>query len=201
MTRRLEVRLMHYFLMITMAAVMIGIEFYFGVDEADLLQGLSSTGEEAIAVKEGVSSALEQLRTKIVIMFGVLIIVVAIVMLMFLRNITRPLQKMYDSAKRINEGDLSLVVEIETEDEIGQVGNTINELTSNLQEVALMASVTCKDSLDTLEEIQQNAVERKQLNVTKLESVYHKLDSLKGFVDLFKLLEKESENGEPKTSI
>ena len=192
MNRRLEIRLLHYFLMITLAAVMIGIEFYFGVDRADLLKDFVQPTGEIIAAEEGVNGALEHLRTKIVIMFGVLILVVAIVMLMFVRNITSPLQKMYVAAKEINEGDLSQVVEVDTEDEIGQVGNTINELTSNLQEVALMTSVTCRDSLSALESIQRDAEENNKLDTAQLEIVRHKLDSLKGFVDLFKLLEKES---------
>ncbi len=180
MPRRLEVRLLNYFLLITLAAVMIGIEFYFelgGVGKATLAPG------EMVA---GVS--LESLRTKIVIMFGVLCLVVGIVLMMFIRNITNPLLKMSNAAEKINQGDLSQVIQVDSHDEIGQVGMTINGLTSNLQEVAVFGSVTCREALARLETVAA-AVDRNELPDPKeIEEIRRSISTLQEFVDSFEFL-------------
>ena len=84
------------------------------------------------------SPTLLQLRNKILFMFVILTIVVAIVLMMFMKNITMPLQKMVDIARQLNEGDLTQVVKIESQDEFAQLGKAINDLTSNLQEVSCL---------------------------------------------------------------
>lgn len=87
---------------------MIGIEFYFEMQSEELNQMIcninfqSSNGITAEAGTDTISPALSDLRNKIVTMFGVLTVVVAIVMTMFIKNITLPLQKMADVAKAIN---------------------------------------------------------------------------------------------------
>lgn len=180
MRRRLEVRLLHYFLLITLAAVMIGIEFYFE---------LGGVGQATLAAGEQVGGvSLESLRTKIVIMFGVLCLVVAIVLMMFIRNITNPLQKMANAAEKINQGDLSQVIAVESNDEIGQVGTTINGLTSNLQEVAVFGSVTCREALARLETVAA-AVERGEVpDPREIAEIRAGIATLQEFVDSFKFL-------------
>ena len=152
MNRSLQARLLNYFLLIALAAIMIGIEFYFEMSRAGLQAEICGLAEPS---SEGVIEAdpLDRLRNKIVIMFGVLTLVVAIVLMMFIQNITTPLQKMAAIAQRINAGDLSQMVEVEGKDEIGQVGTTINDLTSNLQEVAAFTSTTSEDILGKLEQL------------------------------------------------
>lgn len=171
---------MHYFLLIAMAAIMIGIEFYFEMDRADL-------PAQICAADAAPGEALDQLRNKIVIMFGVLTLVVAIVLMMFIKNITQPLQRMADVAKRINEGDLSQVVEVEHKDEIGQVGETINDLTSNLQEVAAFTSATGAEILEKLDALSQRLEREGKPVPEELGEIRENLDSLHGFVESFKL--------------
>jgi methyl-accepting chemotaxis protein len=180
MNRSLEVRLLHYFLLIAMAAIMIGIEFYFEMDRADLTKQICS-------LEAAPGEALDHLRNKIVIMFGVLTLVVAIVLMMFIKNITQPLQKMAVVAKRINEGDLSQMVEVEHKDEIGQVGETINDLTSNLQEVAAFTSATGAEILEKLDALSERLEKEGKPVPGEITEVRENLASLHGFVESFKL--------------
>ena len=180
MLSKLEVRMMQYFILILLAATMIGIEFYVEIGQ-DLKISVAHNDAQLTA-------ALEQLRNKIVVMFGVLTLVVAIVMIMFIKNITAPLSDMIEVARQINEGDLSQVVVTETRDEIGQLGETMNALTSNLQEIASLTHATSRQALLTLDRIRQQADSQKPVAADDVESLEQSLNMLNDFVDSFTLL-------------
>lgn len=196
MNEKLVLRLLNYFFLIAFAAMLIGVEFFFELNDADLNQEICLVAEPTTNnILPGVDSdssalPLTKLRNKIVTMFGVLTLVVAIVMMMFIKNITMPLCKMADVAQRINQGDLSQIVPIETNDEIGQVGVAINELTSNLQEVA---SYTAMTSAETLAKINALNITLKsgQPSAEEINDIKHSLESLIQFVNSFELLQTD----------
>lgn len=191
MKTRLRTRLLNYFMLIAFAALLIGIEFYFELNRADLVSELCGNPDIGSSVGNCTDSAREavvRLRNKIFIMFVILTMVVAIVLTMFIRNITTPLQKMADVAEGINQGDLSLTVDIETHDEIGEVGMAINELTSNLQEVASLTVVTATETLEKIELLVRHQQGEDGLSAEQIEDLKSSLQSLIEFVDSFKLL-------------
>lgn len=186
MKRGLEIKLLNYFLLITVAAVMIGIEFFFEMNRIGLVSEICGITNIAAT-----SATLLHLRNKIVIMFGVLTLVVAIVLMMFIKNITWPLQHMVDVAQRINDGDLSQVVRIPPSDELGQLGIAINDLTRNLQEVANFTATTSKviqTRIDTI--IAHDAPTPKIVN--ELQAIATHLESLREFVAMFNTDNDES---------
>lgn len=194
MKRGLERKLIAYFLLIVLAALMIGIEFVFEMGRNDLKQELwdniSSAGNtlSGSTIDDSVFEPLLNLRTKIVVMFGVLTLVVAIVLIMFVKNITMPLQNMVNAAKRINEGDLSQVINIEAENEIGQLGVAINELTSNLQEMSAFTHHSTKHMLEIIDSINHSHEMDKQLEQKAVELLKEELSALKKFSGQFELL-------------
>jgi methyl-accepting chemotaxis protein len=203
MKRGLERKLLAYFLLIVVAALMIGVEFTFEMSSSDLKEELwqnfsaAGTVSSFESVDKESFAPLAKLRTKIVVMFGVLTLVVAIVLLMFVRNISMPLQRMLDAANHINEGDLSQVIEIETDNELGQLGMAINGLTSNLQEVSAMTHSSCKHMLETLESIRRSCNEGTEEDSTYAEGLdllEKDLISLKNFSGEFELLETDLTN-------
>jgi len=203
MKRGLERKLLAYFLLIVIAALMIGVEFTFEMSRSDLKEEIWQNISAAKTVSSYESmdkksvDPLSKLRTKVVVMFGVLTLVVAIVLLMFVRNITMPLQRMVDAANHINEGDLSQVIEIEADNEIGQLGMAINELTSNLQEVSALTHSSCKHMLETLDSIRRSygdSKERSSAYAGELDLLEKELISLKNFSGEFELLETDLNN-------
>jgi methyl-accepting chemotaxis protein len=126
-------------------------------------------------------------------MFLVLSIVVAIVLTMFIKNITTPLCKMVMVARHINDGDLSQTVSIDNNDEIGEVGIAINELASNLQEVATFTSTTTNEILEKIKHLQELAVDSPEI-VKTIDHVEKNLLSMKGFANSFKFLDTELSN-------
>ncbi|MCP4492288.1 MAG: HAMP domain-containing protein [Gammaproteobacteria bacterium] len=173
MNSKLELRLLNYFFLIAFATILIGIEFYFELDNE---QG-----------------RLENLRNKILIMFLVLSIVVAIVLTMFIKNITSPLCKMAVVARHINEGDLTQSVTIDSHDEIGEVGLAINELTNNLHEVAAFTSTMTNETLEGLRQLQELIASNSETAET-ISSLENNLLSMTSFIDTFKLLDTDITN-------
>ena len=198
--QKLELFLLNYFLLIAIAAMMIGVEFYFEMSKPGLQQDICAgpavitetmSAEAATANLDEKSPALSNLRNKIVVMFGVLTIVMAIVMMMFVKNITHPLQRTLDTAKLINDGDLSQVIKIETHDEVGQLGIVINELTSNFQEIATSTSVminAIESRIDTLSKSLEDDITGSAEQITL---VRQDLDALRAFIDSFNLLKTD----------
>jgi len=193
LTRRLETRLLHYFLLITFAAILIGVEFYFEMSRSGLWREIcepalaSCPHLDAVIDQQSDAHSLGRLRNKIVIMFGVLTLVVAIVLMMFIKNITTPLQRMVNVVNKINQGDLSQEIEVQSKDEIGQVGATINELATNLQEVAAFTTTTTRDVLEKLDAYLETREGTAEGTPPQLEEIRDDLTSLLGFVESFKL--------------
>ena len=194
-TQKLEITLLNYFFLIAIAAMMIGVEFYFEMSKPGLQQEICINStiitDDTKPTSEQKPPALANLRNKIVVMFGVLTIVMAIVMMMFVKNITRPLQRTLDTAKLINDGDLSQVIKIETHDEVGQLGIVINELTSNFQEIASSTSGMINAIETRIDALSETLDDNASDSSKQITMIRHELDSLRAFIDSFNLLETD----------
>jgi len=193
--QKLELSLLNYFLLIAIAAMMIGIEFYFEMSQPDLQYKICTnptvTDEGVNADSAHTPSALLDLRNKIVVMFGVLTLVVSIVMMMFVKNITRPLQRTLATAKLINDGDLSQVIRIDAHDEVGQLGVVINDLTSNFQEIAVSTLSMVNVIEDRMDILSESLINGNTNNEEQIEQIKQELEALSSFINSFNLLQTE----------
>jgi methyl-accepting chemotaxis protein len=193
MIGKLELKMMNYFLLIAIAAILIGFEFYLQLSDLDYLKGLyadyvASSDKRSI---DDFPEAIANLRDKIVIMFVMLSGVAAIVMLMFIKNITLPLGKMINISKAINQGDLSHYIEIEQKDEIGELGQAINELTSNFQELASLTMATCEELEESLNIASEKLNNDVPATREELESMRREIAMLQQFLNEITLLGEE----------
>ncbi|KOR29133.1 hypothetical protein TI04_09365 [Achromatium sp. WMS2] len=191
MTRNLEIRLLNYFLLITLAALMIGGEFFFEINSkiSDINELMSTMGRESLVLDQKIIGNLTHIRNKIVVMFGVLSVVIAIILLMFIRNISRPLRKITKVAEAINQGDLSQIITVDSHDEIGQVGMAINELRSNLQEIVALTSITNTTIIEGLVKLSNNLQTDRPVTVRDLTRLRHDLETLHEFIESFQLFQ------------
>jgi methyl-accepting chemotaxis protein len=123
-----------YFGFIAVAALLITVEFVWAVriimSKTQALQSAAaSTGIESVL------AALRSLQNKAFLIGIVQALFTLIVLVMLIRRITDPLQQMIDKAWLISEGDLSRTIPVVRHDEIGLLAETINGLTSNVQEL------------------------------------------------------------------
>ncbi len=139
----LERKMLSYFGLIAAASLLITIEFVWAIREATpqpmAAVEISSAPSSAL---DAVRHRMETLRGKAVLMCVVQATVTLIVLIMFMRRITGPLQQMVEEAKVISDGDLSRTIPVRTRDEIGLIGETINGLTSNIQEIVALGLST-----------------------------------------------------------
>lgn len=150
----LERRMLSYFGLIAAASLLITLEFVWAIHKAT--PGLVAGAEllpHADAGGSSVVTALHSLKNKALLMFVVQAVVTLTVLIMFMRRITGPLQHMVETASAISEGDLSRAIQVRTRDEIGRVGEMINGLTSNIQELValgLSTELSLRAPIDTL---------------------------------------------------
>jgi methyl-accepting chemotaxis protein len=131
-----------YFLLIAAASLMVSAEFVMDTQSASLRQGLMEGFERytrAEIPREEIFQPIVRLRHKALLMMGTVLIVTVIVLLMFIKTITEPLQHMIGVARRISSGDLSRAVSVQTANELATLSQVINDMTSNLQELILLS--------------------------------------------------------------
>lgn len=188
---KLELRMLNYFMLIAVASILIGIEFYFELNSNHGNEICSTQAAQANLLDE--YNPLENIRTKIMVMFALLSVVIAIVLVMFMKEITLPLCKMVEVAKHINEGDLSQTIELDNNDEISEVGTAINELASNLQEVATFTSLTATEAIDKLQKLKNESSDSTEIR-NIINGIEENLESMSSFVNNFKLFATEVKN-------
>ena len=138
----LQRTMMVYFLLIGFAALLVGIEFIVETQGEELRQAFSAHPSSAAATATDAAvyrEPLTHLRNKAMLVIAVILAVILIVMTMFMKHITEPLQHMIAAARKISGGDLSQTVRIEGNNELAELGGVINEMASNLQEVIHMS--------------------------------------------------------------
>ena len=146
-----------YFLMISFASSMIGAEFILDVQKKELRSELMQNFEKLSNSQMSHDEALkpiDKIRNKAILMIGLLLIVVIILLTMFIKNITGPLQHMIEISRLIAIGDLSQTVNIDAKNELAEMGSTVNELTTNLQEMILLSRDMCATSSRLIKEIE-----------------------------------------------
>ncbi|QTA92619.1 HAMP domain-containing protein [Desulfonema magnum] len=104
----------------------------------------------------GVILILTRLRNHMIFVMAVVLLFVIFTMFFFIRNIMKPLDDMAKAAKKMADGRLDEIIPVRTHDEIGKIGERINDLAMNLQEILLhiWSHTTCsKAILDQIDEI------------------------------------------------
>jgi methyl-accepting chemotaxis protein len=127
-----------YFLLIGFAALLVGVEFIAETQGDDMRQAFHARVADQAATPleyDAPLQPLNHLRNKAVLVIAIIMVVILIVMTMFMKHITEPLQHMIAASRKISGGDLSQTIRIEGDNELAELGGVINEMSSNLQEI------------------------------------------------------------------
>jgi len=183
----LERKMLSYFGLIAAASLLITIEFVYAIQDAtpDVTVAAKSA-QSAVDTVNHVVTSLGALRNKALLMCVVQATVTLIVLVMFMRRITGPLQHMVETATCISEGDLSRTIRIGTKDEIGLLGETINSLTSNIQEIVAVASSVADSVGSDLESLRANSSTSPEFQA-RLDEIENKLTGFRELVADFNL--------------
>lgn len=135
-----------YFLLIGFASMLVGIEFLSDFQGGELKEEIWSriqSPDQPSIDKDAVLAPIDRLRSKAILMVAIIMVVMLIVLTMFIKHITEPLQHMIRKSQKISAGDLSQTIRIEANNELNELGNVINEMSSNLQEIILLSQHIC----------------------------------------------------------
>ncbi len=183
----LERKMLSYFGLIAAASLLITIEFVWAIraatPHAEIFDQSPATLSESV---QGVAHALKSLQDKALLMCIVQAVVTLIVLIMFMRRITGPLQQMVERSRLISEGDLRQTIQIRSRDEIGLLGETINALTSNIQEIVALG-LTTESSLRTPIGDLREHLQADPDSLRYVAEIEAKLDGFKWLVEDFKL--------------
>ena len=144
--RSLQRTMILYFLLIGFASLLVGVEFIVDTHSRSLKQTLSLNFEKHSRQEisaEAVFHPIERLRNKAILIVGIIMVVMLIVLTMFIKNITEPLQHMIEVSRDITAGNLSRTVKVDARNELAELSNVINEMSSNLQEIILLSQHIC----------------------------------------------------------
>ncbi|MCP4747944.1 MAG: HAMP domain-containing protein [Desulfobacteraceae bacterium] len=138
-----------YFLLIGFASLLVGIEFVADFHSGSLKEEILDNINGATQVQldsEDVFAPIDRLRSKALLTIGIIMFVMVIVLTMFIKNITEPLQHMIRLSHKISCGDLRQTIDIKENNELSELGNMINEMSSNLQEIIMFSQQACDTS-------------------------------------------------------
>ncbi len=145
-TYSLQRTMIIYILLIGFAALLVASEFVLETHSTSLKQQLSDNFQRYAngdLARERIYDPLVRMRNKAMMMVGVILAVVVIVLTMFIKTITEPLQHMVSVSKAIGAGDLSRTARVETRNELAQLSAAIDDMATNLQEIIMLSRAVC----------------------------------------------------------
>lgn len=140
----LRKKLLIHLFSIILVMVAMGIYSIYAVGSGEIADEIS--GEIAGLLPEShnsgfdariVEDALARAQFRMAVFMAVCLLGVFGVLMLFIRNIVGPLNGIVEATKKMADGDLRETVPVQTEDEIGEIGNMINDLLANFQEILL----------------------------------------------------------------
>ncbi|MDH5718104.1 MAG: HAMP domain-containing protein [Spirochaetia bacterium] len=233
---RLKKKLLLYFVLTAVVSISVSAEIileigspafkksFFSSIEKELIKEIGTENAKDILEnkikKSTIFEAVTDLQIRMILMLIVVSISISGAFLMFIKDIVSPMEGMVEATKKIADGDLSASVPVKTEDEIGQIGNLINEMSVNLQDLILqirgeliqlrnkISAINDKINKTLGAEELKKAVKSKKIktkNVSDLiqsgeemhdllQSMQTDLTALQAFVDLYKVFQIPEED-------
>ncbi len=149
---RLKKKLLLYFILIAVVSISVSAEIILElgspafrdsfVAALDSELNRSLPADKSAEVQSNLNrdilfNPLDDLQIRMILMLMVVSLCIVGAFYLFAKDIVAPMESMVSATKRIAEGDLSASVPVKSEDEIGQVGMLINEMSVNLQDLIL----------------------------------------------------------------
>jgi methyl-accepting chemotaxis protein len=135
-----------YILLIGFAALLVSSEFVMDTHSTALKQELTQIFNDMQQRGTGRGPSLRALGENPQQSHddgGVILAVVVIVLTMFIKTITEPLQHMVEVSKAISAGDLSRTTGVDSKNELSQLSAAIDDMSTNLQEIIMLSRSVC----------------------------------------------------------
>lgn len=189
-------RMIIYLLIILFTMITLGVEFLVEVNNVSLKEGFAADiiGNKNNHLKEGNTiSPITHLRNKVILLLFMQVLVTGVVMVIFVKKITLPLKKMFEVSSYIAGGDLKEPMPVYLPDEIGRMGEFINDLVTDFGELVGHIRVSVSSELDALSNIKSCIERRDEVSAYReIEALGENISQLKDMIKGFKLYEVET---------
>ncbi len=195
-------RMLFYFSLIIIASLFMIGEFIYQVDRNKFKTQYSTVLEKYKSGEISLGEAnqpVADMKRKVIVLLLLYFIFVTIIIVMIIKDIVLPIRYMIKIADKISAGDLSRTINLERNDDLARLGNVINELTSNLQELIAVTG-NLNDSLPVKSEnikkwlykLSEVKTKKDLINIVKgisdeIKDIKRSADELKMIFDAFNL--------------
>jgi len=174
-----------------------------GVDYTEVVVPISTTGSHLFSVRyllsnSSLSTKMSSIYKQLTILFLVLVILTAIMSIVFTIKLVEPVVTLTKTVAKIQEGNLDVKSDIKTEDEIGLLAKTFNEMTAKLKESYTILEEKVKQRTIELEtergsletKVKERTSELQQLKDSLEETVSDRTKTLAEKIDELERLNK-----------
>ncbi len=175
-------RMTIYIMIIVFTMLILAVEFFVEIN-SDVLQGELVENFERLNKGEITETAaiapLIHVRNKVMLLLTIQVLVTGVVFMLFVKKINIPLKRMFAVSSKIASGDMKEPMPVYMTDEIGMMGEFINDLVSDFGEVVAHVRLFTSSTIESIEDIESSIFNEDDKN-TKI-----KIEILKG--DLLQL--------------
>lgn len=125
----------------------------------------------AVVEKSEILSTANSIRSKIFIIGGIFAVIAILVSIFVSLNITRRIKDVSDLSLAMSEGDLTQLVTIKSNDEIGDMGKNYNIMANSLKETFQNISFESQQLSATSEELAASSIENQKASNVISESI------------------------------
>ena len=157
-------------MIIVFTMLILGVEFFVEVSGGDLKGELVENFKELNRgeITEAAAIApLVHLRNKVMLLLAIQVLVTGVVFILFVKKINIPLKRMFTVSSKIAGGDMKEPMPVYMTDEIGRMGEFINDLVSDFGEIVAHVRLFANSGMEAVEDIEE-AIYREDLKNTKI---------------------------------
>jgi methyl-accepting chemotaxis protein len=208
---RLKKKLLLYFLLIAIVSISVSAEIILEFSTPSFQDSIFSSIANAIVHSDYTGSPsevlthvnhdeafepLNTLRNRMILLLMVVSIFIFGAFQMFTRDIVSPMDHMVEATKKIADGDLTVSVPIMTSDEIGQVGELINDMNSKLQNMIKELRKEIDRHKENIHKVsvKVNSIARSEKTGTIIQTKKMKVGDFREMVNLTKEVEISLDN-------
>ncbi len=115
-------------------------------------------GQKAIEFRDTAGFTRDRAFNTIYLLLLLSIVSCVSVALYILRSITRPMEVVKNATSRIGEGDLDTVINIDSDDEINELADSINKMSENLKRITASRD-ELNDEIETRKQVEQALIQ------------------------------------------
>jgi methyl-accepting chemotaxis protein len=163
-------RMTIYMAIIVFTMLILGVEFFVEINSGDLKGELVENFERldrGEITEDAATAPIVHVRNKVMLLLAVQVLVTGVVFVLFVKKINIPLKRMFTVSSKIAAGDMKEPMPVYMTDEIGRMGEFINDLVSDFGEIVAHVRLFADSGMEVIEEIEE-AVYREDLKNAKI---------------------------------